>query len=94
MREDYEGYREEFRIWFALVSFGSLPRGKVFVVDAEGGAAHSAARLPGYLARPQERYNGDTKDLKQGLAIRRFVDFVNVGGAPRFRRVLLVDGPL
>ena len=65
----------------------------MFVVDAEG-AAHSAARLPGYLARPRERYNDDTRDLKRGLAIRRFVGFVNVGGASRFRRVSLVDGPL
>ena len=57
----------------------------LFVVDAEDAAAHSAARLPGYLARPRESYNDDTRDLKGGLVIQRFVDFVNVGGASRFR---------
>ena len=84
--EDYEGYWKESRIRSVLVSFGSLPRGKVFVVlfvvDAEDAAA--AGGLPGCLARPRERYNDGIRDLKQGLAIRRLVGFVNIGGASRF----------
>ena len=80
--------REEFRIRSVRVPFWSFPRGKgfvvLFVVVVRAEDVVAAAGLPGYLAMPRERYNGDTVDLKQVLAIQRLVDFVNAGGASRF----------
>ena len=81
--------REEFRIRSGRVPFGSFPRGKGFVVlfvvvVRAADVVAAAGCLPGCLAMPRERYNGDTVDLKQVLAIQRLVDFVNAGGASRF----------
>ena len=78
--------REEFRIWSVRVPFGSFPRGKGFVVLFVVVRAEdlASAGLPGSLAMPRERYNDDTVDLKQVLAIQRLVGSVNAGGASRF----------
>ena len=90
-----EGYRKVSRIRYALVD---CLHGKVFVVLFVGAADAAAAGCllgpPGYLVKPRERYNDDTKELKLVLVIRRMlVGFVNAGGASRSRQEWPVYGP-